>query len=63
MGLLSPLAHNGGRPLESVNMAAAERERLGRAGVALIEATVNIGAVPQAVRDEPKYVHEVVIPE
>ncbi|MDQ1471759.1 MAG: creatinine amidohydrolase, partial [Bryobacterales bacterium] len=29
--------HNGGKPLEPVHMSAAERERLGKAGAALIE--------------------------
>ena len=79
MSILSPLApessavgsydpdpeHNGGRPLESVNMTAAERERLGKQGAALIEANikaVNIKAVVQALRDEDKYVHDVIVP-
>ena len=79
MSVLTPLApessavgsydpdpeHNGGRPLESVNMTAAERERLGKQGAALIEAnakSVNIKAVVQALRDEDKYVHDVIVP-
>ncbi|HKD08583.1 MAG TPA: creatininase family protein [Bryobacteraceae bacterium] len=79
ISILSPLApessavgsydpdpeHNGGKPLESVNMSAAERERLGSEGQALIEANikaVNIKAVVQALRDEDKYVHDVIVP-
>jgi creatinine amidohydrolase len=79
LSILSPLApesssvgsyepdpeHNGGRPLENVNMTAAERERLGKEGAALIEANVkavNIKAVVQALRDEDKYVHDVIVP-
>jgi hypothetical protein len=79
MRLLTPLApessavgsydpdaeHNGGRPLEAVKMTAAERERLGKEGAALIEANekaVNIRAVLAALRDEDKYVHEVILP-
>jgi creatinine amidohydrolase len=79
VSILSPLApessavgsydpdpeHNGGRPLESVNMTAAERERLGQQGAALIEANVkaaNIKAVVQALRDEDQYVHDVIVP-
>jgi len=79
VSILSPLApessavgsydpdpeHNNGKPLESVNMTAAERERLGKEGAALIEANikaVNIKAVVQALRDEDKYVREVIVP-
>jgi len=57
--------HNGGKPLEPVHMTASERERLGKEGAALIEnnvRTVNIKAVVQALRDEDKYVHEVILP-
>jgi hypothetical protein len=57
--------HNGGKPLEPVHMSAAERERLGKAGAALIERNVravNIKAVVQALRDEDKYVQETIIP-
>ncbi len=57
--------HNNGRPLENVNMTPAERERLGKQGAALIEANVkavNIKAVVQALRDEDKYVRDVVVP-
>jgi creatinine amidohydrolase len=57
--------HNGGRPLEPVHMTTAERERLGKEGAALIERNiraVNIKAVVQALRDEDKYVHEIIIP-
>jgi creatinine amidohydrolase len=57
--------HNGGNPLEPVHMTAAERERLGKEGAALIESNVravNIKAVVQALRDEDKYVREVIVP-
>jgi creatinine amidohydrolase len=57
--------HNGGRPLEAVHMTIAERERLGKEGAALIERNiraVNIKAVVEALRDEDKYVHEIIIP-
>lgn len=57
--------HNGGRPLEPVHMTTAERERLGKEGAALIERNiraVNIKAVVEALRDEDKYVHEIIIP-
>jgi hypothetical protein len=46
-------------------MTTAERERLGKEGAALIERNiraVNIKAVVQALRDEDKYVHEIIIP-
>ncbi|HVW83767.1 MAG TPA: hypothetical protein VHB50_03775, partial [Bryobacteraceae bacterium] len=79
LSILSPLApessavgsydpdpeHNGGKPLEPVRMTAAERERLGKEGAALIEKNiraVNIKAVVEALRDEDKYVHEVIVP-
>lgn len=57
--------HNGGKPLENVRMSAADRERLGKEGAALIEANikaVNIRAVVQALKDEDKYVHDVILP-
>jgi creatinine amidohydrolase len=57
--------HNGGRPLQPVHMTAAERERLGKEGAALIERNiqaVNIKAVVQALRDEDRYVHDIVLP-
>ena len=57
--------HNGGKPLENVRMSPAERERLGKQGAAMIEANVkavNIKAVVHALRDEDKYVHEVILP-
>jgi creatinine amidohydrolase len=57
--------HNGGKPLEPVHMTTAERERLGKEGAALIEhniRAVNIKAVVEALRDEDKYVHEIIIP-
>jgi creatinine amidohydrolase len=79
LSILSPLApessavgsyesdpqHNGGRPLAPVHMTAAERDRLGKEGAALIERSiraVNIKAVVAALRDEDKYVHEVILP-
>jgi hypothetical protein len=46
-------------------MTIAERERLGKEGAALIERNiraVNIKAVVEALRDEDKYVHEIIIP-
>ena len=57
--------HNGGRPLEPVHITAAERERLGKEGAVLIERNiraVNIKAVVEALRDEDKYVHEIILP-
>jgi len=46
-------------------MTAAKRDRLGKAGAALIERnvrTINIKAVVQALRDEDKYVQESILP-
>lgn len=57
--------HNNGKPLGHISMTAGERERLGREGAALIEANVkavNIKAVVQALRDEDKYVRDVIVP-
>jgi creatinine amidohydrolase len=57
--------HNGGAPLQSIHMTAEERERLGKQGAARIEATVkalDIRKVIQALRDEDKYVHDVIVP-
>ena len=57
--------HNGGRPLESVKMTAEQREKLGKEGAARIEATIksiDIKGVVQALRDEDKYVHDVIVP-
>jgi hypothetical protein len=57
--------HNGGRPLESVKMTAEQREKLGKEGAARIEAvikTIDIKAVIQALRDEDKYVRDVIVP-
>jgi creatinine amidohydrolase len=79
LSILSPLApessavgsydpdpqHNNGKPLEPVHMSAEERERLGKAGAALIERNAratNIRAVVQALRDEDRYVQEIIIP-
>jgi creatinine amidohydrolase len=57
--------HNGGKPLENPDMTVAERERRGKAGAAIIEITAkaaNIKAVVKALRDQDKYVQEVIIP-
>jgi hypothetical protein len=57
--------HNGGRPLQSIHMTAEQREQLGKQGAAQIEAAVkslDIKKVIQALRDEDKYVHDVIIP-
>ena len=57
--------HNGGRPLQPVHMTAEQRDTLGKEGAALIERNiraVNIKAVVQALRDEDKYVHEIILP-
>lgn len=57
--------HNGGKPLAPVHMTAAEREKLGKEGAAIIEENVravNIKAVVSALRDADKYVHEVIMP-
>ncbi len=57
--------HNGGRPLENVKITAEQRERLGKEGAAQIEAvikTIDIKGVIQALRDEDKYVREVIVP-
>jgi creatinine amidohydrolase len=57
--------HNGGRPLQSVHITAELREQMGRQGAAMIEATVkalDIRKVIQALRDEDKYVHDVILP-
>lgn len=79
MKVLSPLApessavgsyepdpqHNGGKPLEPIHMTAAERERLGKQGAALIDRNirvVKIKEVVQALRDEDRYVHDVILP-
>jgi hypothetical protein len=47
-------------------ITAEERERLGKQGASLIEAAVNamdVKGVIQALRDEDKYVREVIIPK
>jgi creatinine amidohydrolase len=57
--------HNGGKPLQPVHMTAAQREQLGKEGAAIIERnirTVNIKAVVAALRDEDKYVQEIILP-
>jgi creatinine amidohydrolase len=57
--------HNGGRPLESFKMTAEQREKLGKEGAARIEAvikSIDIKSVVQAMRDEDKYVRDVIVP-
>jgi creatinine amidohydrolase len=57
--------HASVRPLDT-KITAEERERLGRQGAALIEAAVkamDVKGVIQALRDEDKYVREVIIPK
>jgi creatinine amidohydrolase len=57
--------HAGVRPLDT-KITAEERERLGKQGAALIEAAVkamDVKGVIQALRDEDKYVKEVIIPK
>jgi creatinine amidohydrolase len=56
--------HAGVRPLNT-HITAAEREQLGKEGAALIEAAVkamDVKAVIQALRDEDKYVNDVIVP-
>lgn len=56
--------HSQVRPLE-INITAAERERLGREGAALIEASVKTMDVPgilQAMREYDRYVQTVLVP-
>lgn len=57
--------HSSVRPLDT-KITAEERDRLGRQGAALIEAAVkamDVKGVIQALRDEDKYVKEVIIPK
>jgi creatinine amidohydrolase len=57
--------HSSVRPLDT-KITAEERERLGKQGAALIEAAVkamDVKGVIQALRDEDKYVREVIIPK
>jgi creatinine amidohydrolase len=57
--------HASVRPLDT-KITAEERERLGKQGASLIEAAVNamdVKGVIQALRDEDKYVREVIIPK
>jgi creatinine amidohydrolase len=57
--------HASVRPLDT-RITADERDRLGRQGAALIEAAVksmDVRGVIQALRDEDKYVKEVIIPK
>jgi creatinine amidohydrolase len=56
--------HASVRPLNT-KITAAERERLGKEGAALIEAAVkamDVKGVIQALRDEDKYVNQVLVP-
>jgi creatinine amidohydrolase len=56
--------HAGVRPLDT-KITAAERERLGKEGAALIEGAVksmDVKSVVQALRDEDKYVNGVIVP-
>ena len=57
--------HASVRPLDT-KITTEERERLGRQGAALIEAAVkamDVKGVIQALRDEDKYVREVILPK
>lgn len=56
--------HAGVRPVNT-KITAADRERLGREGAALIEAAVkamDVKSVIQALRDEDRYVNQVIVP-
>jgi creatinine amidohydrolase len=56
--------HASVRPLNT-KITAAQREQLGREGATLIEAAVkamDVKSVIQALRDEDKYVNEVIVP-
>ena len=56
--------HSSVRPLD-VNITAAERAQLARQGAELIEAAVNamdVKGVIQALRDEDKYVNQIIVP-
>jgi creatinine amidohydrolase len=57
--------HGSVRPLNT-KITAEERQRLGRQGAALIEAAVkamDVKGVIQALRDQDKYVKDVIIPK
>lgn len=57
--------HNGGRPLQPIHITAQQREQMGKDGAATIEANVkaiDIKKVVQALRDEDKYVHDIILP-
>jgi creatinine amidohydrolase len=57
--------HNGGRPLQPIHITAEQREQFGKEGAAVIEANVkalDIKKVIQALRDEDKYVQDVIVP-
>jgi creatinine amidohydrolase len=56
--------HGSVRPLNT-KITAAQREQLGKQGAALIEAAVkamDVKSVIQALRDEDKYVNQVIVP-
>jgi creatinine amidohydrolase len=58
--------HNGGRPLQSVHLTREQLEKLCSEGAAMIEASVKaaeIKKIVQAVKDQDKYVHEVILPK
>jgi len=58
--------HNGGRPLQSVHVTPEQLEKLCSEGAAMIEASVkadDIKKIVQAVKDQDKYVHEVILPK
>lgn len=57
--------HSGGRALQAIHITAAQREQMGKDGAAIIEANVkalDMKKVVQALRDEDKYVHEIILP-
>ena len=57
--------HSSVRPMDT-KITAVERERLGRQGAALIEAAVkamDVKGVIQALRDQDKYVKDVILPK
>jgi len=66
VGTYEPDANHGSvRPLDT-KITVEERQRLGRQGAALIEAAVkamDVKGVIQALRDQDKYVKEVIVPK
>jgi creatinine amidohydrolase len=58
--------HNGGRPLPSIHLTREQLEKLCSDGAAMIEASVkaaDIKKIVQAVKDQDKYVHDVIVPK